>query len=80
MKNVAPEQLALLSQLEEFRKRHESKSEPSDWAIRMCQAIVAHTRTTFIGDVSSKRWITWKPCQHWRSLLYCGSADRWEPY
>ena len=43
MKNVAPEQLALLSQLEEFRKRHESKSEPSDWAIRMCQAIVAHS-------------------------------------
>ena len=40
MKNVAPEQLALLSQLEEFRKRHESKSEPSDWAIRMCQAMV----------------------------------------
>ena len=32
MKNIAPEQLALLSQLEEFRKRHESKSEPSDWA------------------------------------------------
>lgn len=44
------------------------------------RACFSNTRTTFIGAVSSKRWITWKPCQHWRSLLYCGSADRWEPY
>lgn len=52
MKNIAPEQLALLSQLEEFRKRHESKSEPSDWAIRMCQAIVAHS----LGFTDRNQW------------------------
>ena len=49
---ITQEQLALLSQLEEFRKRHESKSEPSDWAIRMCQAIVAHS----LGFTDRNQW------------------------
>lgn len=33
--------LDILRLLEEFRMRHEHKSEPGDWAVRMCQAIVA---------------------------------------
>ena len=49
---ITQEQLALLSQLEEFRKRHESKSEPSDWSIRMCQAIVAHS----LGFTDRNQW------------------------
>lgn len=52
MDNLDSKQLALLSQLEEFRKRHESKSEPSDWAIRMCQAIVAHS----MGFTDRNQW------------------------
>lgn len=41
--NIKPDQLDLLSQLEEFRKRHEHQVEPSDWAIRMCEAFVAQS-------------------------------------
>lgn len=33
----------LLWQLEEFRKKHEHQAEPSDWAIRMCEAFVARS-------------------------------------
>lgn len=52
MVNITQEQLELLSQLEKFRKRHERKSEPSDWAIRMCQAIVAHS----FGFTNRNQW------------------------
>ena len=37
------DQLDLLWQLEEFRKKHEHQAEPSDWAIRMCEAFVARS-------------------------------------
>lgn len=33
--------LDILRLLEEFRIRHEHKNEPSDWSVRMCEAIVA---------------------------------------
>ena len=33
--------LKILEELEAFRKKHEHMDEPSDWAIRMCQALVA---------------------------------------
>lgn len=33
--------IEILEELERFRKKHENKNEPSDWAIRVCQAIVA---------------------------------------
>lgn len=36
--NIKQDQLDLLWQLEEFRKKHEHQAEPSDWAIRMCEA------------------------------------------
>ena len=39
--NIKQDQLDLLWQLEEFRKKHEHQAEPSDWAIRMCEAFVA---------------------------------------
>lgn len=35
MENIDPKQPALLSQLEQFRKTHESRNEPSGWAIRL---------------------------------------------
>ena len=35
MENIAPKQPALLSQLEQFRKTHESRNEPSGWDIRL---------------------------------------------
>lgn len=37
--NIKQDQLDLLWQLEEFRKKHEHQAEPSDWAIRMCEAL-----------------------------------------
>lgn len=38
-----PDILAILQKLEEFRKAHESEAaHTSDWAVRMCQALVAH--------------------------------------
>lgn len=40
---ITQNQLDLLWQLEEFRKRHEHQAEPSDWAIRMCEAFVAQS-------------------------------------
>ena len=40
---VKQDQLDLLWQLEEFRKKHEHQAEPSDWAIRMCEAFVARS-------------------------------------
>lgn len=40
---ITQNQLDLLWQLEEFRKKHEHQSEPSDWAIRMCEAFVARS-------------------------------------
>jgi len=33
--------LAILGELETFRKKKEHMNEPSDWTIRVCQAIVA---------------------------------------
>lgn len=33
--------IEILKELETFRKKHEHKNEPSDWTIRVCQAIVA---------------------------------------
>ena len=41
--NIKQDQLDLLWQLEEFRKKHEHQAEPSDWAIRMCEAFVARS-------------------------------------
>lgn len=41
--NIKQDQLGLLWQLEEFRKKHEHQAEPSDWAIRMCEAFVARS-------------------------------------
>ncbi len=49
---MTPEQLDLLGQLEEFRKRHEHQEEPSDWAIRMCEAFVARS----MGFTSREQW------------------------
>ena len=40
---IKQDSLDLLWQLEEFRKKHERQAEPSDWAIRMCEAFVAHS-------------------------------------
>ena len=40
---IKQDQLELLWQLEEFRKKHEHQAEPSDWAIRMCEAFVARS-------------------------------------
>lgn len=40
---IKQDQLDLLWQLEEFRKRHKHQAEPSDWAIRMCEAFVARS-------------------------------------
>jgi len=40
---IKQDQLDLLWQLEEFRKKHEHQAEPSDWAIRMCEAFVARS-------------------------------------
>ncbi|MDR2990736.1 MAG: hypothetical protein LBU72_02155 [Burkholderiaceae bacterium] len=33
--------LEILRDMEEFRKKHENQPTPPDWAIRVCQAIVA---------------------------------------
>lgn len=40
---ITQDRLDLLWQLEEFRKRHKHQAEPSDWAIRMCEAFVARS-------------------------------------
>lgn len=40
---IKQDSLDLLWQLEEFRKKHERQAEPSDWAIRMCEAFVARS-------------------------------------
>lgn len=52
MPMMTPEQLDLLGQLEDFRKRHEHQEEPSDWAIRMCEAFVARS----MGFTSREQW------------------------
>ena len=49
---ITKEQLELLGQLEEFRKKHEHQAEPSDWAIRMCEAFVARS----IGFTDRMQW------------------------
>ena len=40
---ITQDRLDLLWQLEQFRKKHEHQAEPSDWAIRMCEAFVARS-------------------------------------
>ena len=52
MEKITREQLEVLGQLEEFRKKHEHRPEPSDWAIRMCEAIVAHS----MGFTNRNQW------------------------
>ena len=52
MEKITREQMEVLGQLEEFRKKHEHRSEPSDWAIRMCEAIVAHS----MGFTNRNQW------------------------
>ena len=49
---ITKEQLELLGQLEEFRKKHEHQAEPSDWAIRMCEAFVARS----MGFTDRMQW------------------------
>ena len=49
---ITKEQLELLGQLEEFRKKHEHQAEPSDWAIRMCEAFVARS----MGFTDRTQW------------------------
>ena len=49
--NIKQDQLDLLWQLEEFRKKHEHQAEPSDWAIRMCEAFVARSMGFTDGTV-----------------------------
>lgn len=49
---ITKEQMELLGQLEEFRKKHEHQAEPSDWAIRMCEAFVARS----IGFTDRMQW------------------------
>lgn len=49
---ITQNQLDLLWQLEEFRKKHEHQAEPSDWAIRMCEAFVARS----MGFTDRTQW------------------------
>lgn len=49
---TAQDQLDLLWQLEEFRNRHAHQAEPSDWAIRMCEAFVARS----MGFTDRAQW------------------------
>lgn len=37
-----PDILSILQELEVFRRAHEQEARTSDWAVRMCQAFVAH--------------------------------------